>query len=164
MLILARVIQGAGGGALQPLAQSIMLESFPPAKRGTALAVYGVGIVCAPILGPTLGGWLTDTWSWRWAFYINIPVSIIAIVMIYLFVEDPPYIQKSKPGRIDVIGFSFMALGLATLQILLDKGQEDDWFGALWLRWMAGISCFSLLFFVIWELSTSRNRSSICAS
>jgi MFS transporter, DHA2 family, multidrug resistance protein len=152
MLILARVIQGAGGGALQPLAQSIMLESFPPAKRGTAMAVYGIGVVCAPILGPVLGGWLTDTWSWRWAFYINIPVSILAVVMISLFVEDPPYLRKTRPGRIDAVGFGFMGLGLATLQILLDKGQELDWFGNIKLRWMAGISAISLVLFVFWEL------------
>jgi len=152
MLILARVLQGAGGGALQPLAQSIMLESFPAAQRGTAMAVYGIGVICAPILGPTLGGWLTDTWSWRWAFYINIPVSILAVVMISLFVEDPPWIRDAKPGRIDAIGLGFMAIGLATLQILLDKGQEVDWFGATWIRWMAVISAGSLLFFIVWEL------------
>jgi DHA2 family multidrug resistance protein len=152
MLILARVLQGAGGGALQPLSQSIMLESFPPAKRGTAMAVYGIGVICAPILGPTLGGWLTDTWSWRWAFYINIPVSILAVFMISLFVDDPPWIRDAKPGRIDAVGLGFMALGLATLQILLDKGQEADWFGALWMRWMVIISSVSLLLFIIWEL------------
>jgi len=154
MLILARVLQGAGGGALQPLSQSIMLESFPPAKRGAAMALYGIGVVCAPILGPTLGGWLTDTWSWRWAFYINIPVSILAVFMISMLVEDPPYIKEARPGRIDSIGFGLMAVGLATLQILLDKGQESDWFGAIWLRWMAGISVVSLIAFVIWELNT----------
>jgi DHA2 family multidrug resistance protein len=152
MLIVARVLQGAGGGALQPLAQSIMLESFPPAQRGVAMAVYGVGVVCAPILGPTLGGWLTDTWSWRWAFYINIPVSILAVFMISLFVEDPPYLRKARPGRIDAVGFGFMAIGLAALQILLDKGQQDDWFAATWLRWMAGASALSLLLFIFWEL------------
>jgi MFS transporter, DHA2 family, multidrug resistance protein len=152
MLIFSRVLQGAGGGALQPLAQSIMLESFLPAQRGTAMAVYGVGVICAPILGPTLGGWLTDTWSWRWAFYINIPVSILAVVMISLFVDDPPWIRDAKPGRIDTVGLSFMALGLATLQILLDKGQELDWFGNILMRWMAVISVCSLVFFVYWEL------------
>jgi DHA2 family multidrug resistance protein len=155
MLIVARVLQGAGGGALQPLAQSIMLESFPPARRGTAMAVYGIGVVCAPILGPTLGGWLTDTWSWRWAFYINLPVSIVAVIMISLFVDDPPWIRDGKPGRIDGVGLGLMALGLGTLQILLDRGQEADWFGALWMRWLAGISAGSLLFFVFWELRVS---------
>ena len=155
MLIIARVLQGAGGGALQPLSQSIMLESFPPAKRGTAMAVYGIGVVCAPILGPTLGGWLTDTWSWRWAFYINLPVSIVAVFMISWLVDDPPWIRDGKPGRIDAVGLGFMALGLGTLQILLDKGQEADWFGSLWMRWLAGIAAGSLLFFVYWELRVS---------
>ncbi|HEY3860839.1 MAG TPA: DHA2 family efflux MFS transporter permease subunit [Verrucomicrobiae bacterium] len=153
MLIVARVVQGAGGGALQPLSQSIMLESFPPAQRGAAMAVYGIGVVCAPILGPTLGGWLTDTWSWRWAFYINIPISIVAVIMITLFVDDPPWIRNAKAGRIDSIGLGFMALGLSSLQILLDKGEELDWFGSALMRWMGGTAAFSLLFFVIWELS-----------
>jgi DHA2 family multidrug resistance protein len=154
MLIIARVVQGAGGGALQPLAQSIVLESFPPARRGVASAVYGLGVVCAPILGPTLGGWLTDTWSWRWAFYINLPVSILAVILIGMLVEDPPYIKFARPGRIDGVGFGFMALGLATLQIVLDKGQEVDWFGAEWLRWTALVCVCSLVFFVWWELHT----------
>jgi MFS transporter, DHA2 family, multidrug resistance protein len=152
MLIVARVLQGAGGGALQPLSQSIMLESFPPAQRGIAMSVYGIGVICAPILGPTLGGWLTDTWSWRWAFYINIPVSILAVFMISLFVDDPPWIRDAKPGRIDTVGLGFMALGLATLQIMLDKGQEEDWFGTPWIRWMAVISSVSLGLFIWWEL------------
>jgi DHA2 family multidrug resistance protein len=152
MLIGARVLQGAGGGALQPLAQSIMLESFPPARRGTAMAVYGVGVVCAPILGPTLGGWLTDTWSWRWAFYINLPVSVVAVMMISIFVEDPPWIRHDKPERIDTVGIGFMTLGLGALQILLDRGQEADWFDSVRMRWLAGISVGALLFFIFWEL------------
>ncbi len=152
MLIIARVMQGAGGGALQPLAQSIMLECFPPAQGGTAMAVYGIGVICAPILGPTLGGWLTDTWSWRWAFYINIPVSIVAVIMISMLVEDPPWIRDAKPGKIDTVGIGFMALGLSSLQILLDKGQEMDWFGSVWMRWMAVIAVGALGFFVFWEL------------
>ncbi|HEX3720765.1 MAG TPA: DHA2 family efflux MFS transporter permease subunit [Verrucomicrobiae bacterium] len=153
MLIVARTLQGAGGGALQPLAQSILLESFPPAKRGVAMAVYGVGVVCAPILGPTLGGWLTDTWSWRWAFYINVPIGILAVIFISAVVEDPPYIRASKRGRMDTIGFGFMAIGLATLQIVLDKGQEVDWFGALWIRWMVVICVLSLVIFIVRQLT-----------
>jgi len=155
MLVIARVLQGAGGGALQPLAQSIMLESFPPAKRGTAMAVYGIGVVCAPILGPTMGGWLTDMWSWRWAFYINLPVSIVAIFLVSLFVEDPPWIREGKPGRIDGVGLGFMALGVGALQIVLDRGQEADWFGAVWIRWLAVVAVGSLLFFIFWELRVS---------
>src|SRR5690349_24266345 len=120
MLIVARILQGAGGGALQPIAQAVMLESFPPQKRGAAMAVYGMGVVVAPIIGPTLGGWITDNYSWRWVFYINIPVGILAVLMSQWFVEDPPYIKNVKRSSIDYVGFGFMALWLATLQIMLD--------------------------------------------
>jgi DHA2 family multidrug resistance protein len=154
ILVAARVLQGAGGGALQPLAQAILLEAFPPAQRGVALAVYGLGVVCAPILGPTLGGWLTDNHSWRWAFYINIPIGALAVFMMSIFVQDPPYIRAAKPARIDAVGLGLLSLWLSTLQIFLDKGQESDWFGAIWLRWFAGISVASFLAFVVWELRT----------
>jgi DHA2 family multidrug resistance protein len=154
MLIVARILQGTGGGALQPLAQSILLESFPPARRGVAMAVYGVGVIVAPIIGPTLGGWITDSYSWRWCFYINLPVGILAVFLISLFVEDPPYIRAAKRGSFDAIGFALLAVWLATLQILLDKGQDDDWFGAVWLRWFAAISAVSFVCFIIWELRT----------
>ena len=152
LLILARVLQGAGGGALQPLAQAILLESFPPARRGVAMAAYGVGVIVAPIIGPTLGGWLTDSYSWRWAFYINLPVGLLAICLIFLFVDDPPYIKSTKLGRFDALGFGLLTLWLATLQIILDRGQEADWFGAVWLRWSAGICVVSFVWFVIQEL------------
>src|SRR5215469_15991835 len=154
MLIVARVVQGAGGGALQPLSQAILLESFPPEKRGVATAVYGVGVIFAPVIGPTLGGWLTDSYSWRWVFYINMPIGALAIFLISLLVEDPPYIRASRRGRIDLIGFGLMSLWLSTLQIILDKGQEDDWFGASWIRWFAGISLVSMVCFIAWELWT----------
>ncbi len=152
MLILARVLQGMGGGALQPIANAVMLESFPPAKRGMAMAVYGLGVVVAPVIGPTLGGWITDNYSWRWVFYINIPVGVVALFLMNRFLEDPPYIKNARPGRIDAIGFGLMALGLAALQIILDKGQQDDWFEASWIRWATVITAGSLLAFVIWEL------------
>jgi MFS transporter, DHA2 family, multidrug resistance protein len=152
MLLLARVLQGAGGGALQPIAQAVLLESFPPKKRGLAMAVYGMGIVVAPIIGPTLGGWITDNYSWRWIFYINVPVGILAVLMVRLFIEDPPYVKNQKPGRIDYTGFGLMALGLATLQIVLDKGQEADWFSSSLITWAVVLSAVSLLVFVIWEL------------
>ena len=135
IILLARVMQGAGGGALQPLSQSILLESFPPAKRSAAMAAYGLGIVCAPVLGPTLGGWLTDTFSWRYAFYINIPVGLLAVFMISRFVHDPPYIKNAKVGAFDNIGFGLLIVWTGALQVVLDKGQEDDWFGAVWVRW-----------------------------
>jgi MFS transporter, DHA2 family, multidrug resistance protein len=134
IILLARVMQGAGGGALQPLSQSILLESFPVQKRSMAMAAYGLGIVVAPVLGPTLGGWLTDTFSWRYAFYINIPVGILAVIMISRFVHDPPYIKNAKVGPFDNIGFGLLCVWTGCLQIVLDKGQEDDWFGALWVR------------------------------
>lgn len=168
MLICARVLQGAGGGALQPLAQAILLESFPPARRGLAMAVYGVGVIVAPIIGPTLGGWLTETYSWRWAFYVNIPVGVLAVFLIFMLVEDPPYIKALKLGRFDVVGFAFLTLWLATLQVTLDKGQEVDWFGTLWLRWFVGISAVSFVCFVLHEwwtpypivnLHTLKNRN-----
>jgi DHA2 family multidrug resistance protein len=134
VILLARVLQGAGGGALQPLSQSILLESFPVAKRSMAMAAYGLGIVVAPVLGPTLGGWLTDTFSWRYAFYINIPVGLLAVFMIARFIHDPPYIKNAKVGAFDNIGFGLLIVWTGCLQIVLDKGQEDDWFGALWVR------------------------------
>src|SRR5277367_2145586 len=135
MLVLARVVQGLGGGAMQPLTQAILLESFPPSRRGTATALFGVGVVVAPIIGPTLGGWLTDDISWRWTFYINLPVGILATFLMVAVIEDPPYIRASRPPRIDGLGFALMALFLGTLQIILDQGQDADWLAAVWLRW-----------------------------
>src|ERR1700759_4462107 len=156
ILLIARAIQGAGGGALQPLSQAILLESFPPAKRGLAMAVFALGVVVAPVLGPTFGGWLTDNYSWRWTFYINIPIGILAIFMILRYVEDPPYVKNAKPGRIDGFGLGLLAVWLGCLQIVLDKGQEVDWFGAIWLRWatFVGLGCF--LWFLWWEMKHKR--------
>src|ERR1700744_4898749 len=130
MILIARAVQGAGGGALQPLSQAILLESFPPEKRGQAMAVFALGVVVAPVLGPTLGGWLTDQYSWRWALYINNPIGVLAIFMLMRFINDPPYIKDAKPGKIDGIGLGLLAISLACLQIILDKCQEVDWFGA----------------------------------
>jgi DHA2 family multidrug resistance protein len=148
LLLMARVLQGAGGGALQPVAQAILLESFPPKKRGAAMAVYGFGVVVAPVLGPTLGGWLTDAYSWRYAFYINIPIGILALFMISRFVHDPIYIRNAKPGPFDNLGFALLILWTGSLQIILDKGQEDDWFGAVWIRWATGLLAVSFLWFI----------------
>jgi DHA2 family multidrug resistance protein len=151
MILLARAVQGAGGGALQPISQAIMLESFPEEKRGQAMAVYGLGVVVAPILGPTLGGYLTDAYSWRWTFYINIPIWILALIMISRFVRDPDYIRDAKPGPLDGIGLGLLATWLGCLQIILDKGQEDDWFGATWIRWATAILIVSFVAFV-WRM------------
>jgi len=148
LLLLARVLQGAGGGALQPLSQAILLESFPPAKRGAAMALFGFGVVVAPVLGPTLGGWLTDTYSWRYAFYINIPVGALAVYMISRYVKDPPYVRNAKPGKFDNLGFGLLILWTGCLQVILDKGQEDGWFGAVWIRWATMVLGISLFWFV----------------
>ena len=154
MILIARAAQGAGGGALQPLSQAILLESFAPAKRGVAMALFGLGVVVAPVLGPTLGGWITLEYSWRWAFYINIPVGILAVFMIYRYVKDPPYIARAKAGRIDSIGLGLLAIWLACMQTILDKGQQDDWFGATWIRWAFGLLLVTLGAFLIRELIT----------
>jgi DHA2 family multidrug resistance protein len=153
VILIARAVQGAGGGALQPLSQAILLESFPPHQRGQAMALFGLGVVVAPVLGPTVGGWLTETYSWRWAFYINIPIGILAIFMIMRYVHDPDYIRDAKPGRFDGIGFGLLAIWLGALQIVLDKGQEDDWFGATWIRWAVAILVICFVSFIAWELS-----------
>ncbi len=155
-ILLARVIQGAGGGALQPISQAILLESFPPAKRGAAMAVFALGVVVAPVLGPTLGGWLTDTYSWRYAFYINIPIGLMALFMINTFVHDPSYIKNAKVPKFDNIGLGTLVVWTGALQIILDKGQEDDWFGAVWIRWATAALVISFVWFV-WHSWTKKD-------
>src|SRR5256885_185222 len=129
MLIFFRVVQGATGGALQPLSQAVMLEAFPPKDRGKAMAFWGLGIVVAPMLGPVIGGYLTDNFSWRWVFYINLPVGLASVIMTRLFIFDPPYIRRDNRG-VDYWGIGLLALGVGALQVVLDKGQEEDWFGS----------------------------------
>jgi DHA2 family multidrug resistance protein len=153
-LVLARILQGVGGGAMVPIAQAIMLESFPPQKRGVAMAAFAQGVVVAPILGPVIGGWITDSYSWRWIFYINVPVGIFAVLMAKWVVEDPPYIKRDLKATIDYIGFGLLTVWLATMQIVLDKGQEADWFGADWVRWFTLVSVLSFLAFVWWEFQS----------
>jgi DHA2 family multidrug resistance protein len=147
-LLIARVVQGAGGGALQPLSQAILLESFPPVKRGAAMAVFAFGVVVAPVLGPTLGGWLTDTYSWRYAFYINIPIGILALFMINRYVHDPDYIKNAKVPAFDNLGFGALIVWTGLLQVVLDKGQEDDWFGAAWIRWAVVTLIVAFIYFI----------------
>jgi DHA2 family multidrug resistance protein len=154
VILVARILQGAGGGALQPLSQSILLESFPIEKRSMSMAAFALGIVLAPVIGPTLGGWLTDTWSWRYAFYINIPIGVLAVIMIGRFVHDPPYIKNAKVGAFDNIGFGLLVVWTGCLQIVLDKGQEDDWFSAIWVRWAVAALVISLLLW-IWHSWTN---------
>jgi MFS transporter, DHA2 family, multidrug resistance protein len=154
MLIVARVIQGVGGGALQPIAQAILMESFPPARRGVAMATFSMGVIVAPILGPTLGGWITDQYSWRWVFYINLPIGILATLMVFSFIEDPPYLERTRLRRMDFLGFGFMSIWLGALQIMLDKGQEADWFSSSFIRALAVVSGLAMVAFVIRELTT----------
>lgn len=155
-ILVARLVQGAGGGALQPLSQAILTESFPPEKRGMAMGLFGLGVVVAPVLGPTLGGYLTDNLSWRWAFYINIPVGILALVMISRFIKDPPYIENAKPGKLDGIGLGLLALWLGAMQLILDRGQEDDWFGATWIRWAFLLMVVTFIAFIVWQLKKNK--------
>ncbi|MDQ2712654.1 MAG: DHA2 family efflux MFS transporter permease subunit [Acidobacteriota bacterium] len=156
VILLARLVQGAGGGGLQPLSQAILTESFPPEKRGLAMGMFGLGVVVAPVLGPTLGGWLTDQYSWRWAFYINIPIGILAIVLIMRYVKDPPYIKNADPGKLDTIGFGLLAIALGSMQIMLDRGQQDDWFGATWIRWAFAAMIVCGVAFVISQVTREK--------
>src|SRR5207244_8173886 len=153
MLVLFRVIQGMTGGALQPLSQAVLLEAFPPHERGKAMGFWGLGIVVAPIFGPVLGGWLTDNYSWRWVFYINIPVGFASIVMTKLFIFDPPYIER-KSDRVDYWGIGLLAVGVGALQFLLDKGQEEDWFASDLMRVLLVLAVVGLAAFVARELTT----------
>ena len=153
MLIFFRVLQGATGGALQPLSQAVMLEAFPPRDRGKAMAFWGLGIVVAPMLGPMIGGWLTDNWSWRWVFYINLPVGLASIVMTRLFIFDPPYIRRRGLG-IDYWGIGLLAVWVGALQVVLDKGQEADWFASHWITALAVVAVAGLAIFVAHEFST----------
>ncbi len=152
MLILARIIQGAGGGALQPIAQAVLLESFPPEKRGSAMSIYAIGVVVAPILGPTVGGWLTDNYSWRWVFYINIPIGILAVILCSILLEDPAYMKDARPGRIDFIGFGLLTIWIGCLQVMLDKGQDADWFYSRFIQVLAWGALIGFIAFVVWEL------------
>jgi len=152
LLVLFRVIQGAGGGGLQPMAQAILADTFPPQKRGLAFALYGITAVTAPTVGPTLGGWLTDNYSWRWIFYINLPVGILTLFLVLRLVEDPPWFRNRTAGvRVDYIGIALLALGVGALQVLLDKGQEDDWFGSQFIVTLAMLSATGFLCLILWE-------------
>jgi MFS transporter, DHA2 family, multidrug resistance protein len=153
MLILFRVLQGATGGALQPLSQAVLLEAFPPQDRGKAMGFWALGIVVAPILGPVLGGWLTDSYSWRWVFYINIPVGVASIVMTKLYIFDPPYLRQER-RPIDYWGIGMLVVGIGALQILLDKGQQEDWFESNAMIALAVLSAVTLIALVVHELTT----------
>jgi DHA2 family multidrug resistance protein len=153
LLLVFRVLQGAFGGGMQPMAQAILGDSFPAEKRGLAFALYGITVICAPAIGPTLGGWITDNYSWRWIFYINVPVGALALALVYRLVEDPPYLARMKwrLSGFDYIGFSLLTVGVGALQIALDKGQEDDWFGSQFITTLVVIAAVGLISLVIWE-------------
>jgi DHA2 family multidrug resistance protein len=150
-LICFRILQGATGGVMQPLSQAVLLEAFKPEDRGKAMGFWGLGIVVAPMLGPMLGGWLTDSYSWRWVFYINVPVGVICVLMVNAFVFDPPYIRRTSTG-VDTWGIGMLAVGIGALQVVLDKGQQDDWFSSHLITWLAVVSAVSLVAFIIREL------------
>ncbi len=141
MLIIARILQGAGGGGLQPSEQAILADSFSPAKRGMAFALYGMAVVVAPAIGPTLGGWITENYSWHWIFFINLPVGMLSLFLTHRFVEDPPWISEEKKAgiKIDYIGLSLIVIGVACFQFVLDKGQENDWFASPMITIMSSI-------------------------
>jgi MFS transporter, DHA2 family, multidrug resistance protein len=153
MLIFFRVLQGAGGGGLQPSEQAILADTFEPAKRGMAFAVYGIAVVMAPAIGPTLGGWITDNYTWRWIFFINIPVGILSLILTSRLISDPPYMKRRKLSetRIDYIGLGLVAVGLGTLQVVLDKGQREDWFESNLIMILGIIAAASLIFVIFWE-------------
>lgn len=151
MLIVFRVIQGLTGGALQPLSQAVLLEEFPGKEQGKAMAFWSLGIIAAPIFGPTLGGWITDTWSWRWVFFINLPVGIVSLLLISAYVHDPHYLRRHKMG-VDTWGIGMLVVGMGALQIMLDKGQEKDWFDSTMISWLCAIALVALTAFVIREL------------
>ena len=153
VLLFFRALQGIGGGGLQPMAQAILNDSFPPEKRGIAFALYGISAVLAPTVGPMLGGWITDSYSWRWIFFITLPAVLLALYLTYTLVEDPPFLRRIKRGgiRVDSMGISMLALGVGSLQILLDKGQEDDWLGSHFITTLAITAAVCLITLVIWE-------------
>ena len=153
LLIVARIAQGAGGGGLQPMAQAILADVFPPEQRGLAFALYGITAVMAPAIGPTLGGWITDNYSWHWIFFINLPVGVLTLLLVAQLVEDPPHLLRAKRAgvRLDYIGIGLLVLGIGALQIMLDRGQEDDWFGSLFIVALAILAGVCLVALVVWE-------------
>ncbi len=158
MMLLSRIIQGIGGGAMLPIAQAIMVESFPKEERGVAMSIFALGVVTAPVIGPVLGGWITDNYSWNWIFFINLPLGCLAAFLANTFVEDPPYARKKEGQKIDYVGFSLLISWLVSLQVVLDKGQNADWFAADWICALSAVSVLSMVGFLISQL---KNKDSI---
>jgi DHA2 family multidrug resistance protein len=153
LLLLFRVLQGFGGGGLQPMAQAILADTFPPQQRGVAFALYGITAVSAPAIGPTLGGWITYNYSWRWIFFINLPVGVLALLLVMRLVEDPPYLKSARNAgiKVDYIGIGLLVIGVGSLQVMLDRGQEDDWFGSTFIVVLAILTAAGLLGLFLWE-------------
>lgn len=157
-MILARILQGLGGGALMPISQAILLESFPKEKRGMAMSIFGLGVLFAPIIGPLVGGFITDNFSWHWIFFINLPIGVLALVASKMYIQDPPYARKQGFQKIDYVGFGFLISWLTTQQVVLDKGQNADWFSSPFICWMTVISIVSVVGFFASQL---KNKDSI---
>jgi DHA2 family multidrug resistance protein len=151
-MVLFRILQGAGGGGILPISQALMMESFPKEKRGTAMSIFGMGVILAPIIGPVLGGWITDNWSWPWIFYINVPFGCLAAILAQKLLFNPPYSQRQKGVKLDGLGFFFLTIWLLFLQVFFDKGNNADWFNAEWICWVFGISCVAGICFFISQL------------
>jgi MFS transporter, DHA2 family, multidrug resistance protein len=158
VLVLCRVLQGAGGGGLAPSEQAILADTFSPKQRGQAFALYGLAVVVAPAIGPTLGGWITDNYNWRWIFFINVPIAMLSLFLTNRFVEDPPHVKRevaesAKGGlKLDLFGFGLLASGFGSLEFILDKGQEDDWFGSGVIVFFTALCVISLITLIVWEL------------
>lgn len=158
LLIFFRILQGAGGGGLAPSEQAILADTFPPHMRGMAFAIYGMAVVVAPAIGPTIGGWITDNYSWHWIFYINIPIGILSLILTHRLVEDPPYLKEQQRranregAKIDRIGFALIVIAIGTLQVALDKGQEEDWFASTWITACLVFGILALIVWIVWEV------------
>jgi DHA2 family multidrug resistance protein len=153
ILIVFRILQGVGGGGLQPMAQAILADTFPPERRGVAFGLYGITAIIAPTIGPTLGGWITDNYTWRWIFLINLPVGALTLLLVARLVEDPPYLAAARRAgvKLDYVGLALLVLGISALQVMLDKGQEDDWFGSHFIVALAVVAAVCLVSLVVWE-------------
>lgn len=156
-MILARILQGLGGGAIIPIAQAILLESFPIEKRRLSMSIFAVGVILAPVIGPVLGGWITDNYSWHWIFFINIPLGLTAAFLSNKFIEDPPFARKKSGQKIDFWGFAFLITWLVSLQIVLDKGQNADWFSAHWICWTFALSMFAMIAFIVSQIVNEKS-------
>ena len=161
MILFSRILQGAGGGGILPVVQAVIFEIFPKEKLPAAMAVFGLGVIVAPIMGPALGGWITENWSWPFIYFINIPFGIIAFILTHKYLEEPPYSRKQKNVSMDASGFFFLALWLLTLQVVLDKGNDADWFGAPWICKLFTVSTISFLIFVFIQIKKSKSKTGL---